>query len=74
MNEVFSIREGEWQVRIGVEVLPTIWNSRGAAIAGMKTEIRRASCDAAQESKGMQAWCAPGQGAAEMLARASERD
>ena len=41
MNEVFTIREGEWQVRIGVEVLPTIWNSRGAAIAGMRTEMRR---------------------------------
>ena len=41
MNEVFTIREGEWQVRLGREVLPTIWNSRGAALAGLKVEMRR---------------------------------
>ena len=41
MNEVFTIREGEWKVRLGNEVLPTIWNSKGAALAGMKVEMRR---------------------------------
>ena len=41
MSEVFTIRDGEWQVRLGNEVLPTIWNSKGAALAGMKTEMRR---------------------------------
>ena len=42
-NEVFTIREGEWRVRLGNEVLPTVWNSKGAALAGMNTElIRRA--------------------------------
>ena len=74
MNEVFTIREGEWQVRLGSEVLPTIWNSKGAATAGMKTEIRRRNRDAAQEREDMQAWCAPSQSVREMLARAAERD
>ena len=40
-NEVFTIRAGEWQVKVGEIVLPTIWNSRGAALAGMRTEMRR---------------------------------
>ncbi|CAB4143081.1 hypothetical protein UFOVP435_57 [uncultured Caudovirales phage] len=40
-NLVFSIREGEWQCRIDGVVLPTIWNSKGAAEAGMQVEIRR---------------------------------
>ena len=74
MNEVFTIREGEWQVRLGNEVLPTIWNSKGAAMAGMKTETRRRNRDAAQEREDMQAWCVPGQSVREMLARAAERD
>ncbi len=41
MNTVFSIRDGEWQVKIGAEVLPTIWNSKGAALAGLQVELRR---------------------------------
>jgi hypothetical protein len=61
MNEVFTIREGEWQVRLGSEVLPTIWNSKGAAAAGMKTEIRRRNRGASQELEDVQARCAPGQ-------------
>lgn len=36
MNEVFTIKEGEWQIKIGNEVLPHIWNSKGAALAGFK--------------------------------------
>ena len=43
-TDVFTIREGEWQVRIGLEVLPTIWNSRGAALAGLEVELRRRGC------------------------------
>lgn len=42
MNEVFSHREGEWQVRLGNKVLPHVWNNKGAALAGMQTELRRA--------------------------------
>jgi hypothetical protein len=42
MNEVFTIREGEWNVRCAGRVLPTVWNSRGAALAGLATELRRA--------------------------------
>jgi len=41
MNEVFTIREGEWQVRLGSEVLPTIWNSKGAALAGLRGVIAK---------------------------------
>jgi hypothetical protein len=38
---VFTIRQGEWQIRIGNDVLPAIWNSRGAALAGLAVELRR---------------------------------
>lgn len=40
-SDVFIIRPGEWQIRINGEVLPTTWNSRGAAIVGLKVELRR---------------------------------
>ena len=40
-TDVFTLRQDEWQVRIGREVLPTIWNSKGAALAGLATECRR---------------------------------
>ena len=40
-NEVFTIRSDEWQAKVGGEVLPAIWNNRGAALAGMKTEMKR---------------------------------
>jgi hypothetical protein len=40
-TDVFTICEGEWQIRIGAEVLPTIWNSKGAALAGLAVECRR---------------------------------
>jgi hypothetical protein len=39
----FMLRDGEWQVRVGNIVLPTIWNSRGAAQAGGEVELRRQS-------------------------------
>lgn len=40
-GHVFSLCEGEWQVRIGNEVLPTTWNSRGAALSGLDVEMKR---------------------------------
>ena len=42
-TEVFSIRQDEWQVRIGCEVLPVVWNSKGAALAGLAVEARTMS-------------------------------
>ncbi len=40
-TDVFTVRDDEWQARIGNEVLPTIWNSKGAALAGIDVECRR---------------------------------
>ena len=40
-TDVFTLRDGEWQVRIDHEVLPTVWNSKGAALAGLATECWR---------------------------------
>lgn len=39
--DVFSLNEGEWQARIGDKVIAASWNSRGAALAGVATELRR---------------------------------
>ena len=55
MNQVFTIREGEWQIRIGDEVLPTIWNSKGAALAGLKVEMRRRGIHEISRD----CWCQP---------------
>ena len=55
MNDVFTIREGEWQVRLGNEVLPTIWNSKGAALAGLKVEMRRRNLHVLSRD----CWCKP---------------
>jgi hypothetical protein len=55
MNEVFTIREGEWQVRLGSEVLPTTWNSKGAALAGLKVEMRRRGIHELSRD----CWCQP---------------
>jgi hypothetical protein len=55
MNEVFTIREGEWQVRIDGEVLSTRWNSKGAALAGMKVEMRRRGIHELSRD----CWCKP---------------
>lgn len=61
MNYVFTIREGEWQARVGGKVLPTIWNSKGAALAGMKTEMlraeRRAEHHAGGSAEGVRVMC-----------------
>jgi hypothetical protein len=40
-TDVFTISDGEWQIRIGDKVLPTTWNSKGAALAWLRTECRR---------------------------------
>lgn len=40
-NQVFSIKDGEYKVMLAGRVLPHTWNSKGAALAGLKTEARR---------------------------------
>jgi hypothetical protein len=40
-DQVFSIRKDEFQVCLNGCVLPTIWSSKGAALAGMEVERRR---------------------------------
>lgn len=40
-NEVFTIRKDEWQAKVNGVVLPTTWNSRGAALAGVATIMIR---------------------------------
>ena len=54
-TDVFSLREGEWQVRIGNNVLPHVWNSKGAAIAGLRTEARRRGVHELSKD----CWCRP---------------
>jgi hypothetical protein len=54
-TDVFTLRPDEWQVRIGREVLPTIWNSRGAALAGLVTECRRRGIHKLSKD----CWCKP---------------
>ena len=51
MNQVFTVKQGEWQVLINGVVLPTIWNSRGAALAGIAVELRRISAKALKEQQ-----------------------
>ena len=48
-DTVFTIRDGEWRARLNGRVLPTIWNTRGAAAAGLEVERRR---DAQRRSRG----------------------
>jgi hypothetical protein len=55
MNQVFTIREGEWQIQVGGEVLPTTWNSKGAALAGLKVEMRRRGIHELSRD----CWCQP---------------
>lgn len=54
-TDVFTIADGEWQIRIGDEVLPTTWNSKGAAIAGLRTECRRRGVHELSRD----CWCQP---------------
>lgn len=41
MNHVFTVSSDEWQISIDGTVLPTVWNSKGAALAGLQVELRR---------------------------------
>jgi hypothetical protein len=54
-TDVFTIRQDEWQVRIDHEVLPTVWNSKGAALAGLATECRRRGIHELSRD----CWCKP---------------
>ncbi len=54
-HEVFSLRQDEWQVRLGKCAVPTIWNSQGAALSGMKTEMRRLGIHQLSRD----CWCGP---------------
>jgi hypothetical protein len=42
-DQVFTVKQGEWQVVVDGKVLPATFNSYGAAKAGMETEQRRAA-------------------------------
>jgi len=55
MNQVFTIRPNEWQIQVGGEVLPTTWNSKGAALAGLKVEMRRRGIHELSRD----CWCQP---------------
>lgn len=46
---VFTIAQGEFQIVLNGKVHSAIWNSRGAALAGLKVEKRRAEKKAALE-------------------------
>lgn len=54
-TDVFSVVDGEWRVRIADEVLPTTWNSKGAATAGLRTECRRREV----HELSRECWCQP---------------
>lgn len=40
-DQVFCVKEGEWNIMIDGVVLPTTFNSKGAALAGIAVEKRR---------------------------------
>lgn len=40
-NQVFTVNYKEFQIYVEGKVLPTIWNSHGAAQAGLAVELRR---------------------------------
>lgn len=42
-DDVFSLAPDEWQIRLDGRVLPHTWNSKGAALAGLVVERRRAA-------------------------------
>lgn len=47
-NCVFTLDGEAWQIRVNGRVLPFTFNSRGAAIAGLLVEQRRAARKAAK--------------------------
>ncbi len=42
-DQVFSVRAGEWKVALNGRILPVEWASKGAALAGLSVEKRRAA-------------------------------
>lgn len=54
-NEVFTVKDGEYQITINGEVLPTTWNSRGAAQAGLSVELRHRGIHELNKK----CWCKP---------------
>ena len=54
-TDIFSIADGEWKVRINGEVLTPTWNSKGAALAGLRTECWRMGIHELSSS----CWCSP---------------
>ena len=53
--EVFSIRDGEFQIRLDDKVLPTTWNSKGAALAAIPAEAKRLGIHLLSRD----CWCKP---------------
>ena len=49
-DQVFTRALGEWQAVLNGKVLPHVWNSRGAALAGLTTERRRATAPSSPSS------------------------
>ena len=54
-NEVFTVKDGEYKICINGEVLPTAWNSHGAAQAGLRVELRRRGIHELSRN----CWCNP---------------
>ena len=50
-TDVFSLRDGEWQIRIGDAVPPHTWSSKGAALAGVAAELLRLERKETHEAK-----------------------
>jgi len=54
-TDIFTLRQDEWQIQIGDVVLPAIWNSKGAARAGLRTECKRRKVHELSRD----CWCGP---------------
>lgn len=52
---VFSIEPDVWRVRIGNEILPSMWRDKGAAMAGLDVECRRREIHELSRD----CWCGP---------------
>ena len=44
-TEVFTLAPGEWKLKLDGKVLKPTWNSKGAALAAIEVERRRAAKD-----------------------------
>lgn len=54
-NQVFTVKDGEYKIVINDEVLPTAWNSHGAALAGLSVELKRRGI----HEMSRECWCKP---------------